>query len=169
MTMPTDDFRLLSLLLHYPDDALLGHLEDIEAMAQTRCSPPVRTAVEAFAGYCRAHSPIQLQEKYTAAFDMNPAATLNLTYHAYGDNEKRAAAMARLNQVYEACGFEPATGELPDYLPLMLEFLSLCPDSPHLDGVWEVFCGLEKVLEPLKHSAPEYAGLLQALVATKRN
>jgi len=164
MTTSTDDLRLLSLLLHYPDDDLLGHLEDIEAMAQTRCCGPVKTAVDAFVGYLKAHSSIRLQENYTAAFDMNPSTTLNLTYHAYGDNEKRAAAMARLKQIYEACGWQPTTGELPDYLPLMLEFLSVCPNSQYIDLIWEPFCGLKDYLARLGQSAPAYAALLQPLV-----
>jgi nitrate reductase delta subunit len=94
---------------------------------------------------------------------VDPAATMNLTYHIYGDNEERAAALARLQRNYERAGWERATGELPDYLPLMLEFLAVCGHPEHAEVVWEGLQGLGKLTAHLEKEAPVYASLLHPL------
>ena len=97
-------------------------------------------------------------------FDMNPAMTMNMTYHAYGDNEKRAAALAHLQHNYEQAGWQRITGDLPDYLPLMLEFLSICPDPKHTAPVWQCLRGMQPLVERLGKKEPIYAALLQPIV-----
>jgi nitrate reductase delta subunit len=100
---------------------------------------------------------------------MNPSTTLNLSYHLYGDNEKRADMLARLQQRYRDAGYERTTGELPDYLPMMLEFLSVCPESENTGLIWECLRGLEDVVDRLQKAAPPYAALLQPLIPMVAN
>ncbi|MFO7687767.1 MAG: nitrate reductase molybdenum cofactor assembly chaperone [Desulfobacterales bacterium] len=159
-----ESLRLLSALLLYPDDAFLQDLDAVESAAGKLHSAEMTTAIDAFLRYLKTHSPIQLQECYTAVFDMNPSTTLNLTHHIYGDNAKRAAALAHLQQIYEAAGWERITGELPDFLPLMLEFLATAPDADNGDLIWLCLRGLEGCLAGLRQTAPAYAALLQPLV-----
>jgi nitrate reductase delta subunit len=109
-------------------------------------------------------SLIQIQERYTAVFDIDPATTLNMTYHAFGDNEKRAAALAHLQHNYEQAGWERITGELPDYLPMMLEFLSICAHPEHAEPVWQCLQGMQPLVARLEKKAPVYAALLQPIV-----
>jgi nitrate reductase delta subunit len=156
--------RLLSALLQYPDHDFLSQIEMIETEVDDMPSKEMKKCMDDFLRYLKAHSPIHLQEGYTAAFDMNPSTTLNLTYHLYGDNEKRADMLARLQQRYQDAGYERTTGELPDYLPMMLEFLSVCPDSDNMQLIWECLGGLEDVVGRLQKAAPPYAALLQFLV-----
>ena len=164
MTPPSaDELRLLSVLLHYPDDDLLYRLDEVGAAARRLPAGETRTAVEAFLSYLGAHAPIRLQENYTAAFDMRPATTLNLTYHAFGDNEKRAQAMARLQRLYDRAGWECITGELPDYLPLLLEFLAIHPRPETAAPVWECLQAVKSLVEGLETTAPAYAALLRPL------
>jgi nitrate reductase delta subunit len=136
----------------------------IETEVDDMPSKEMKKCMDDFLLYLKTHLPIQLQEGYTAAFDMNPATTLNLTYHTFGDNEKRADMLARLQQSYRDAGYERTTGELPDYLPLMLEFLSVCPDTENTELVWECLRGLEEVVDRLQKAAPPYAALLQPLI-----
>lgn len=164
MTPPSADaFRLLSVLLHYPDDDLLGCLDEIGATVRRLPAGETRTAVEDFLSYLGTHAPIRLQENYTAAFDMQPATTLNLTYHAFGDNEKRAQAMARLQRLYDQAGWERISGELPDYLPLLLEFLSIHPRPETAAPVWECLQAVTSLVAGLNKTAPAYAALLRPL------
>ncbi|MFY9943145.1 MAG: nitrate reductase molybdenum cofactor assembly chaperone [Desulfobacterales bacterium] len=159
----TEALRLLAVLLHYPDDDLLSRLDEIDPYLDTLPPGEIKTAVAAFVDHLKTHAPIQVQERYTAAFDMSPATTLNLTYHAYGDNEKRAAVLARLQRHYGQAGWERTTGELPDYLPVMLEFLAICPQPAHTAVVWECLQGMPPLVAGLEKSAPAYAALLQPL------
>ena len=161
---PTHPLRLLSALLQYPDHDLLGQIEMIETEIADMPSREMKKCMDDFLLYLKTHSPIHLQEGYTAAFDMNPTTTLNLTFHIYGDNEKRADVLARLQQRYQDAGYERITGELPDYLPMMLEFLSVCPDTENTHLIWECLQGLEEVVDRLQKAAPPYAALLQPLV-----
>lgn len=160
----TESLRLLSVLLHYPDNDLLCALAPIEAAAARITPGKMRQAIDGFIRYLADHPPMHLQECYTAAFDLSPSTTLNLTWHQYGDSEKRAAALARLQRTYVAAGWERTTGELPDYLPLMLEFLSVCPHPEKAADIWACLQEMEAFIERLGHTAPTYAALLQPLI-----
>lgn len=159
-----DSLQVLSMLLTYPDADLLSHLDEIASIADRWPSAQIESAIRAFVNELRTHRLIRIQERYTAVFDMNPATTMNMTYHAYGDNEKRAAALARLQHNYEQAGWRRITGELPDYLPLMLEFLSICPDTKHAAPVWQCLQGMQPLVERLEKKEPIYAALLQPIV-----
>ena len=166
---PIHPLRLLSTLLQYPDRDLLSQIEMIETEIDDMPSKEMKKSMDDFLLYLKTHSPIHLQEGYTAAFDMNPTTTLNLTYQLYGDNEKRADVLARLQQRYQDAGYERITGELPDFLPMMLEFLSVCPDTENTELIWECLQGLEDVVDRLQKAAPPYAALLQPLIPMVAN
>lgn len=161
----SDTLRLTALLLHYPDETLFGSLEDIAALAADRPKEAMTAAILSFVRNLREKTPLRAQEDYTAAFDMYPATTLNMTYHLYGDNEKRAAALVRLQNAYDRAGWERITGELPDYLPMMLEFLAVCHEPRHAAPVWESMQGIGRLITGLESKAPAYAALLQPLAA----
>jgi nitrate reductase delta subunit len=116
--------KLLSRCLAYPDAEALAALPEMQAAAASLGEPRVRERLADFMVRLKAQPLLKLQEHYTAVFDMNPSASLNLTYHLMGDREDRGRALAELLEVYRQAGFEPAVHELPDYLPLMLEFIA---------------------------------------------
>ncbi len=159
-----DSLQVLAVLLSYPDDDLLNRLDEIASTVDRSHSAEINSAIQAYINYLKTHAPIHVQERYTAIFDMNPATTMNMTYHAYGDNEKRAAALAHLQHNYEQAGWDRITGELPDYLPMMLEFLSICPDPKHTAPVWQCLSGMQPLVERLEKSEAIYAALLQPIV-----
>ncbi|UCF93474.1 MAG: nitrate reductase molybdenum cofactor assembly chaperone [Desulfobacterales bacterium] len=161
---PIHPLRVLSALLQYPNEDWWHQMPHIEKAVADLPSKEMKKCMDAFLGYLKTHSLIHLQECYTAAFDLNPSTTLNLTYHIYGDNEKRADVLARLQQSYQDAGYERTTGELPDYLPLMLEFLSVGPDTENTDLIWECLRGIEDYVARLQQTAPPYASLLRVLV-----
>jgi nitrate reductase delta subunit len=159
-----DTLQVLSVLLHYPDEDMLNGLEEIESRAADLPRAETKSAVQMFIGELKSQPPIGVQERYTAVFDMDPTTTLNITYHAFGDNEKRAAALAYLQHTYEQAGWARVTGELPDYLPLMLEFLSVCADPRHAQAVWQCLQSMPPLVARLEEKAPVYAALLQPIV-----
>jgi len=121
--------KLLSLCLAYPDAETLT---EMETAAAGLGEPRARERLSHFMTLMKAQSLLKLQEHYTAVFDMNPSASLNLTYPLMGDREDRGRALAELLEVYLRAGFEPAVNELPDFLPLMLEFMAASPPAePH--------------------------------------
>jgi nitrate reductase molybdenum cofactor assembly chaperone NarJ/NarW len=160
----TDTLQVLSVLLHYPDEDLLNGLEEIESLAANLPLSETTSAIQVFISELKTQSLIGVQKRYTAVFDMDPATTLNITYHAFGDNEKRAAALAYLQHNYEQAGWERVTGELPDYLPLMLEFLAVCAHPGHAAPVWQCLQGMPPLVARLEKEAPVYAALLQPIV-----
>ena len=159
-----DSLQVLSVLLHYPDDDLLDRLDEIASIVAHLSPVEIKSAIQAYINELKTHSLIHVQERYTAVFDMNPALTMNMTYHAYGDNEKRAAALAHLQHNYEKAGWQRITGELPDYLPLMLEFLSICPDPKHSAPVWQCLAGMQPLVDRLEKKESIYAALMQPIV-----
>ena len=122
-------FKLLSLCLGYPDAETSEVLAEMEPLAARLVDPFARERLSAFIASMRARPLLDLQEHYTAVFDLNPAASLNLTWHFLGDREDRGRALAELLEVYRQAGFEPAVDDLPDYLPLLLEFMAAAPQS----------------------------------------
>lgn len=156
-------FKILSVLLQYPGKDYLTQIKEIEVIVASMPPNEFVNHISEFIIYIKTLPLIQLQETYTAAFDMSPATTMNLTYHIWGDNEKRADMLSRLQQVYQDAGYERTTGELPDYLPMMLEFLSVCPEAKDVELIWECLKHFNKYIDRLQQSAPAYSTLLQPL------
>lgn len=121
--------KLLSLCLAYPDSTVVEAWPEMEEAAAGLSDPLARKGLLDFMALLRAQPLLKLQEHYTAVFDMNPSASLNLTFHLMGDRDERGRALAELLDVYRQSGFEPAVNDLPDYLPVLLEFLAASPRS----------------------------------------
>jgi len=119
-----DTLLMSAELLAYPDPALLERLPQIETAAHG-LPRPTRERIERFLGYLRSRDHITLEQDYVRTFDLQGGFPLYLTYPKFGDDRKRGQALADLKQRYRTAGFVPTTHELPDYLPLILEFLGL--------------------------------------------
>lgn len=157
--------KLVSLLLQYPDDNYLRELPEIVAATEQLPRGQERAAIEAFLADLKEHSILHLQERYTAAFDLSPSTTLNMTYHHWGDGEKRAAALVALHRIYRDAGYDIDSGELPDYLPLVLEFLATGPDPLRSDPIQRCLANLDTIVDRLRPIAAPYAELLTPLAA----
>lgn len=169
MTYARIYFKLVSYLMQYPDDAYLQALPELETIAGQLNPGQERSGIEAFLADLKTHDALQLQERYTAVFDLNPLTTLNLTYHQWGDSEKRAAALTRLKRLYLNSGFETDTGELPDYLPLVLEFMASVSGARQSEPIRQCLTGLETIVDRLRPIAAPYAELLTPLSVTYRD
>jgi nitrate reductase delta subunit len=106
----------------------------------------------------------ELQRTYVETFDFDRRASLHLTYHLHGDRRQRGLALLRLRRAYAAAGLEVTHLELPDYLPLMLEFAALAPEQG-LELLDRHRVGIELVRAGLGQAGSPYRALLDAVVA----
>lgn len=122
----TLSFRVLAALLHYPDAALQAHAHELHALLREEGLLLVTEleAVEKFTEYLARGDLLELQSAYVETFDRGRARSLYLFEHVYGESRDRGQAMVLLAGRYRQHGFEITARELPDYLPLVLEFLS---------------------------------------------
>jgi nitrate reductase delta subunit len=155
--------KLLSLCLTFPDAQTLEALPEMEAAAAGLSDQQAREHLSAFLVRLRAQPLLDLQEHYTAAFDMNPAASLNLTYHLMGDREDRGRALAELLEAYRRDGFEPAVNELPDFLPLVLEFLTVSDAAEKNVLIRRCLATIPTIIGYLRESGSPYAVPLELL------
>jgi nitrate reductase molybdenum cofactor assembly chaperone NarJ/NarW len=121
--------KALSLLLSYPTAELQGAMSAIGSVfaADPRIAPQTLAALTALTGRLGQGDLFDVQESYVMLFDRSRTLSLNLFEHVHGESRDRGGAMVSLIETYRAAGFEPATTELPDHLPVLLEFLSTRP------------------------------------------
>ncbi|MEO3474842.1 nitrate reductase molybdenum cofactor assembly chaperone [Roseomonas sp. CAU 1739] len=119
---------ILSTLLRYPDEALRADLPDIaEAIASADFAARDRRALERLVRRLAAGDPLDRQEDFVRLFDRGRSTSLHLFEHVHGDTRNRGPAMVELVAIYDANGFAMTGNELPDYLPLILEFCAMAP------------------------------------------
>ena len=120
-------YRVISALLSYPQPDLIAALPEIEhALAS---DPDALNALQPLLDYLTKNDLISIQENYVATFDRTASVALHLFEHIHGESRDRGQAMVDLIEEYRCYGFEPEASELPDYVPLFLEFLSLVEDA----------------------------------------
>lgn len=160
--MTGEVYKILSLLLTYPDDLIVGGRTDIAAAAKALPSGRARDAIRRFLDHFLATHALELRQEYVETFDLQKRSSLYLTFFTHGDTRKRGQELLRLKRLYRAAGFVLEEGvELPDYLPLVFEFAALDPEH----GRWvlrEHRAGLELLHMHLSEKGSPYAHLLEA-------
>ena len=121
--------KALSLVLSYPTQGLQEAMPEIGAVlaSDPRLPEAARLALQRLADDLAQGDIYDVQESYVMLFDRSRTLSLNLFEHVHGESRDRGGAMVSLIETYRAGGFEPATTELPDHLPVLLEFLSMRP------------------------------------------
>ena len=157
-------YRLLALLLQYPDEEVLAARPAISEAIAALPGGAEKRSMERFWASFGDLAATEAQARYVETFDLQKRASLYLTYFTDGDTRQRGQALLRLKRLYRAAGLEPAEGELPDYLPVLLEFCDLVPD-----GAREILAehrrGLELLRQHLSEASSPYAHLLEAVTA----
>lgn len=131
--------KLVGVLLDYPQDALWQHGDELLAAAGDPGLPQARRA--ALAGFVRellASDPLEAQDRWLSLFDRGRSMSLLLFEHIHGESRDRGQAMVDLIEAYRKNGFELDAKELPDYLPLLLEFLAHRPQAEARDWLHHV-------------------------------
>ena len=158
-------WRVAALLLDYPNVQTLA-LADQLTTAAMELPASLRTPILDFLREFYGADPMQLAVQYVETFDMPRRTSLHLTYYAYGDTRKRGMGLLRFKHAYRQAGIHLDDSELPDYLPLVLEFAATVD---HLRGerlLAEHVPVLELLRLSLQDSGPAYANVLTAILAT---
>jgi nitrate reductase delta subunit len=155
-------FAILSLLLQYPERELFDALPALRA-ALADCPEAVRQAVTPLLAEWSDRSLIALQERYVDLFDRQRSLSLHLFEHVYGESRERGPAMVSLMDEYRRHGFAIVADELPDYLPLFLEFLAQLPADEADRLLGEAIHVVALVGGRLEQAGSLYAGVFAAL------
>ena len=158
-------YQLFSLLLLYPDETILRARGDLGAAIVALPRSAERTSLERFWEWFSATGPGRLQQAYVETFDLQKRSSLHLTFFSEGDTRKRGQALLRLKRIYASSGLELDTRELPDYLPVMLEFAELAPDGAGARLLAEHRAGLELLRVHLIDSKSPYRHVVDAICA----
>lgn len=156
---------LISRCLDYPTAELRDNLDSVrDLFAELPVSGSTHRALQAFVDYLTGQSLIASQTAYDATFERGRSASLHLFEHVHGESRDRGQAMVNLLKDYHAAGLELSEKELPDYLPLYLEFLATQGNDNLKAGLQEVAHILGLVACRLDERESPYAGLLHALL-----
>lgn len=166
--------KSLSLILSYPTQELTAGMQEIGDILDSdrRLSGATRRSLRQLVQELRARDIYDLEEQYVGLFDRSRTLSLNLFEHVHGESRDRGGAMVSLLETYRAGGFDLATTELPDHLPVVLEFLAMRPRPE----AREVLADAAHILEALsvRHSRRKspFRGVFAALLelsGTKAN
>jgi len=162
----TKTFKVLSALLTYPtadlqrSGAEMKAVLEAEALLPAAVLRPVLTLIEEIAS----RDIYDLQERYVLLFDRTRSLSLHLFEHVHGESRDRGQAMIDLQNLYAEKGLEIGASELPDFVPLFLEFLSTQSRTEAYDLLGQPVHILAALAERLRKRDSSYESVFRALV-----
>ncbi len=158
--------RVLAALLSYPDAEMRGHLPEMGEIlnGESALSAGRRAELDALMDALGSADPLETEANYVELFDRGRATSLHLFEHVHGDSRDRGPAMIDLAQTYEKAGLYLAPGELPDYLPAVLEFVSTQPPPEARAFLGEMSHIFNALFNALQERASPYASVPGALL-----
>lgn len=157
-------FASAALLLRYPDEQLLERLPLLRQAAD-RLPASALAPLAGFLDQVAATPLIDLQASYVATFDLKRRHCLYLTYYLNGDTRRRGMALWRFQDAYGSRGFAVDAGELPDFLPVVLELAASGQEDLALALLLEHRQGLEVLGHSLQEATSPYAAVVGVLSA----
>jgi nitrate reductase delta subunit len=159
-------FKAFSALLSYPAVEMRQALPEIAEVIRTSplVAPREQAALLALVEEIGSGDLLAAQEHYVDLFDRGRALSLHLFEHLHGESRDRGSAMVQLKELYAAAGFELATRELPDYLPVVLEYLSCREMAEVREMLTDCADILRTIAKALIARRSRYGAVLQALI-----
>jgi nitrate reductase molybdenum cofactor assembly chaperone NarJ/NarW len=154
-----------SICLSYPDGSVREMLPLVRGAVEGLPAGRPRERLTTFLGYVAATPPGRLAEHYVEVFDRSRRCCLYLTWWSDGETRRRGSALAALKQRYRAAGLELDTGELPDFLPAVLEYAATADLADGLALLQEHRAGLELLRLALIDADTLYAAPVEAVCA----
>lgn len=161
-----DSLKLIARLMDYPDAQVQAHSQELRQTvnSDTEFSSDLKTSLLALIDEIYGGDLLDAQENYTHVFDYGRALSLLLFEHVHGESRDRGQAMVDLMALYESNGFAINVRELPDYIPLHLEYLSHRPESEAREGLADIAHILGLLCARLRQRTSNYAVLFEALI-----
>lgn len=158
--------RVLAHLLRYPDASFRAHLPDMsEALRGEAALPPDRLdELQALLQRLGSLPALQVESEYVELFDRGRSTALHLFEHVHGDSRDRGPAMIDLIQTYEKAGLYLGPEELPDHLPVLLEFASTQPPQQAREFLAETAHIVRVIFSALLKRQSPYASVLAAVL-----
>ena len=158
--------RVLAALLGYPGDRMRSHLAEMSGLLceERALTYSRRVELDALMDTLQGADPLEAESAYVELFDRGRATSLHLFEHVHGDSRDRGPAMIDLGQTYEKAGLVLAEGELPDYLPAVLEFVSTQPLPEARAFLGEMAHIFNAIFNALQQRESAYASVLGALL-----
>ena len=158
--------RVLAALLGYPDAGMRGHLAEMREILRNEGAFSVARQAElnALIASLGSADALETEANYVELFDRGRGTSLHLFEHVHGDSRDRGPAMIDLAQTYEKAGLYLAPGELPDYLPAVLEFVSTQPPRETHAFLGEMVHIFNAIFSALQQRESPYASVLGALL-----
>ena len=159
-------YQSIGALLTYPDQRLAAALPEILAQVRDDDTLPMREreALVRLTDEMAVHDAYQLQEDYVACFDRGRATSLHLFEHVHGESRERGPAMIDLREQYLKAGLAINPGELPDYLPVFLEYVAHLPARAAREQLREIAHILQDIHSALVRRRSAYAAATAALI-----
>ena len=158
--------RALAALLSYPDAPMRGYLPEMRDILRNEGALSVarQAELDALIESLTSAEPLETEANYVELFDRSRHTSLHLFEHVHGDSRDRGPAMIDLGQTYEKAGLYLAPGELPDYLPAVLEFVSTQPQREARAFLGEMAHIFNALFSALQQRESPYASVLGALL-----
>lgn len=156
--------QLTSVLLQYPNQEILE--APINEFLKEIKDKELAEKLNDFYSYLTATSLDELTENYVRTFDFNDKTNLYLTYSKLKEERERGAILVKLKGIYEDEGFEMSSDELPDYLPLFLEFLSIASDETIIGLSPQFIVTIKALRNELEEIKSPYAKLIDAALVS---
>ncbi len=158
-------YKVLSVLLEYPRKELVDNWDEMRQLLSDlpELADEDKSRLNGFIEWASALPLTQFQAKYVDSFDMTAENSLYLTYHLFDEQDReRGPALIQLSELYKSTGFEIGDGELPDYLPLILEYVSTMDDaSSAQDFLKQTAQVADIIASNLEKNASPYAPLVR--------
>ncbi len=164
--VPTKSLRVLARLLGYPDAILRDRLAEMrDALHAERALSKSRLGeLDALIGTLQRNATLEVESDYVELFDRGRSTSLHLFEHVHGDSRDRGPAMIDLAQTYEAAGLYLGPDELPDFLPVVLEYASTQPPREARAFLGEMAHIFNALFQALQQRGSAYAAVLGALL-----
>ncbi len=158
-------YKMLSVLLDYPDQELIDHLPELREQTSSciDIDDDERAGVLKVLDYLASMPLLELQAAYVQTFDMVAENSLHLTHHLFGDDKNRGPALIDLGELYKDYGVESVTNELPDYLPMILEFAAYLDDNEAMVFLSDASKVFTVLAQNLRTAESPYAPLLSII------
>ncbi|HMU26777.1 MAG TPA: nitrate reductase molybdenum cofactor assembly chaperone [Solirubrobacterales bacterium] len=163
MSEQVHPLKVVSLLLQYPEPELVDALRSVDPKEVGPASGSQRATLGGFLDWYRSQDLAELRQSYVDNFDFDRRHSLHLTYQLYGDSRQRGLALLKIKNVYRDADLELSEGELPDYLPLMLEFATLAPGQEGGDLLDRHRESIELIRAGLIRSGSPWASLFDVI------
>ncbi|MBO0693714.1 MAG: nitrate reductase molybdenum cofactor assembly chaperone [Acidimicrobiaceae bacterium] len=154
-------FGCASVLLSYPDPVFFDDLDSVAAALTRLPSGPTRSRLSRTRDWLAGQTPMEAAAGYVETFDLRRRRSLHLTWYRHGDTRERGMALAALAEVYRGAGVRIAPGELPDFLPALLELAALEPAGAAVLG--EHRAALDALAGELSKQPSPYAEAITAV------